>query len=272
MNKNKLSLLKKHANSIRRDIITMAFKAKSAHSGGSLSCVDLLTALYFSVMKINSKKPFDEKRDRFLFSKAHDSKALYAVLAERGYFKKEILDSYEKNQGLPGHPTIRILPGVEITAGSLGHGLSIGTGMSYVGKLENKKHRVFVMLSDGECDEGSTWEAALFAGHHKLSNLVAIVDYNKLQSFGRTEEILDLEPFGKKWESFGWAVSEVDGHNIAKIESKLRKISFEKNKPSVLIAHTIKGYKGVPKYVDKVSSHYKPPTEEEYREVIKKLS
>ena len=252
--------------------MAMAYEAKSAHSGGSLSCVDLLTVLYFSVMKINPKKPYEENRDRFLFSKAHDSKALYAALAERGFFKKEILSTYEKNEGLPGHPTIRVVPGVEITAGSLGHGLSIGAGMSYVGKIENKKYRVFVMLSDGECDEGSVWEAALFAGHHKLSNLVAIVDYNKIQSFGRTKEILDLEPFGKKWESFGWGVLEVDGHNIAKIEPALKKIPFAKNKPSVLIAHTIKGYKGVPKYVDKVSSHYKPPTEEEYKEAIKRLS
>ena len=272
MNNNHLKTLERHADNIRKDIITMAYNARSAHSGGSLSCVDLLTVLYFSVMKINPKKPFDENRDRFLFSKAHDIKALYSVLAQRGYFKKVILESYEKNEGLPGHPTIRILPGVEITAGSLGHGLSIGAGMSYVGKLENKKHRVFVMLSDGECDEGSVWEAMLFAGHHKLSNLIAIVDYNKLQSFGRTSEILDLEPFAKKWEAFGWSVKEVNGHNISKIYTALKKIPFVENKPSVLIAHTIKGYKGVPKYVDTVASHYKPPTEEEYRDAIKKLS
>lgn len=271
MNKSYLRILEKHANSIRREIITMAYKAKSAHSGGSLSCVELLTVLYFSVMKINPKAPYEENRDRFLFSKAHDSKALYAVLAEKGFFKKEILATYEKNEGLPGHPTIRVVPGVEITAGSLGHGLSIGAGMSYVGKMEDKKHRIFVMLSDGECDEGSTWEAALFAGHHKLSNLVAIVDYNKLQSFGRTDEVLSLEPFARKWKSFGWGVLEVDGHNIAKIDRALKKIPFAKNKPSVLIAHTVKGYKGVPKYVDKVSSHYKPPTEEEFEEAIKRL-
>lgn len=272
MNKNRLKTLEKHANSIRREIITMAYKAKSAHSGGSLSCVDLLTVLYFSVMKINPKAPYEENRDRFLFSKAHNSKALYAVLAEGGFFKKEILETYERNKGLPGHPTIRVVPGVEITAGSLGHGLSIGTGMSYIGKIENKKYRVFVMLSDGECDEGSTWEAALFAGHHKLSNLVAIVDYNKIQSFGRTKEILELEPFGKKWESFGWEVLEVNGHDISKIDGALKKIPFVKSKPSVLIAHTIKGYKGVKKHINKVSSHYKPPTKEEYIEVIKNLS
>lgn len=272
MNKNRLKILEKHANSIRREIITMAYEASSAHTGGSLSCVDLLTVLYFSVMKINPKEPFSASRDRFIFSKAHDSKALYAVLAQRGYFDKKTLSKYEMNEGLPGHTTRHVLPGVEMSAGSLGHGLSVAAGIAYIGKIDKKSFRVFAMLSDGECDEGSTWEAILFAGHHKLFNLVAIVDYNKIQSFGRTKEILDLEPFGKKWESFGWGVLEADGHNIAKIESALKIISFEKNKPSVLIAHTIKGYKGVPKYVNEVSSHYKPPTEEEYKEAIKRLS
>lgn len=272
MNKTRVKTLQKYADEIRRQIITMAYVAKSAHSGGSLSCADLLTVLYFSTMRINPKKPFDKDRDRFIFSKAHDSKALYAALAERGYFKKEILMTYEKNNGLPGHPTIRFLPGVEVTAGSLGHGLSIAAGMAYTAKIDSFSFRVFAMLSDGECDEGSTWEAALFAGHHKLSNLIAVIDYNKIQSYGRTEEILDLEPFGKKWEAFGWEVKEVDGHNVSKIESALKKIPFAKNKPSVLIAHTVKGYKGVPKYVNEVSSHYKPPTEKEYKEVMKRLS
>ena len=264
--------LRKIADEIRKQIITMAYIAKSAHSGGSLSCADLLAVLYFSILKIDPKKPKDKKRDRFIFSKAHDSKALYAALAERGFFKKDVLLKYEKDNGLPGHPTIDVLPGVEVTAGSLGHGLSIGAGMAYVAKTDKLNYRVFVMLSDGECDEGSVWEAALFAGHHKLSNLIAIVDYNKIQSYGRTDEILSLEPFGKKWESFDWEVKEVDGHNISEIEKSLRKIPFFGNKPSVLIAHTIKGYKGVPRHVDKVSSHYKPPTKEEYKEVMKRLS
>lgn len=261
--------LEKHANEIRKSVIAMAYNAKSAHTGGALSCVDLLAVLYFEAMRVNPQKPQDPKRDRLVFSKAHDCKALYGVLAERGYFDKKILNSYETDGGLPGHSTRQVVPGVEVSAGSLGHGLSIACGMAYEGKIVKKSHRVFAMLSDGECDEGSTWEAVLFAGHHKLNNLIAIVDYNKIQSFGRTEEILDLEPFAEKWRSFGWEVKEVDGHNIPKIEKALRKIPFSNNKPSVLIAHTIKGYKGVPKYVNQVSSHYKPPTEEEYKDVVK---
>lgn len=269
---NKLLTLEQHADEIRRQVITIAFHVKSSHTGGSLSCIDLMTVLYFSIMKINPKEPYDQKRDRLIFSKAHASKALYATLAERGYFDKGKLRTYEMNEGLPGHTKRHSVAGVEMSAGSLGHGLSIAAGMSYAGKIDNKPFRVFTMLSDGECDEGSTWEAILFAGHHKLDNLIAIVDYNKIQSFGRTEEVLDLEPFRQKWEAFGWEVKEVDGHNITKIEDALNTIPFKKGKPSVLIAHTIKGYKGVEKHVDKVSSHYKPPTEEEYKEVIRNLS
>lgn len=268
----KLYLLKQKADEIRKDIVEMAFRAKSAHTGGALSCVDLLTVLYFEVMRVNPQKPQDPNRDRLIFSKAHDCKALYGVLAERGYFDKKILSSYETDKGLPGHSTRQVVPGVEVSAGSLGHGLSMAAGMAYAGKIDNKKHKVFCVISDGECDEGSVWEAILFAGHHKLNNLIAIVDYNKIQSFGRTKEILNLEPFAEKWRSFGWEVKEVNGHSIFNIEKAFRKIPFSKNKPSVLIAHTIKGYKGVPKFVDQVSSHYKPPTEEEYKEVLKKLS
>lgn len=268
---NSSFLLAKHADEIRKNIIKMAYKAQSAHTGGSLSCVDLLTVLYFSIMRVDPNDPFSKNRDRFIFSKAHDSKALYAVLAERGYFDKKILSKYEKNNGLPGHQTRHVLPGIEVSAGSLGHGLSIAAGIAYSGKLDKKPFRVFSMLSDGECDEGSTWEAILFAGHHKLTNLIAIVDYNKIQSYGRTHEILDLEPFKDKWKTFGWGASEVDGHNILKIETALKTIPIKKNKPSVLICHTIKGYKGVEKYVDTVASHYKPPTEEEYRDAIKNL-
>ncbi|EKD86448.1 MAG: hypothetical protein ACD_37C00282G0003 [uncultured bacterium] len=269
--KSDSKLLEQHADEIRRMIITMAYNAKSAHMGGALSCVELLTVLYFQIMRVNPKKPQDDKRDYLIFSKAHDSKALYAVLAEKGYFDKEILSSYEANNGLPGHTTRNVVPGVEASAGSLGHGLSIGVGLAYAKKIDKSKQRVFVMLSDGECDEGSNWEAMLFAGHQKLKNLIAIVDYNKLQGFGRTDEILTLEPFAEKWKNFGWGVNEVDGHDIEKIIKSLVNIPFENNKPSVLIAHTIKGYKGIPKYVDQVASQYKPPTEEEYKNAMEDL-
>jgi transketolase len=265
------NILEKHADNIRKSILEMAYLAQSAHTGGSLSCVDLLTVLYFSVLKVYPKSPLDSARDRFIFSKAHDCKALYAVLSEKGFFDKNKLKAYEQNGGISGHSTKGILPGVEITAGSLGHGLPIANGIAYAGKIDNKAHRIFAMLSDGECDEGSTWEAILFAGQHKLDNLIVIVDYNKLQGFGRIDEVMDLEPFANKWKDFGWEVKEVDGHNIEKIHNALRVIPFKKGKPSVLIAHTIKGYGGVQKHIDKVSSQYKPPTEEEYKEAINKL-
>ncbi len=271
INNGKKSFLEEQADQIRREIITMAYVMHSSHTGGSLSCVDLLTVLYFSVMKLNPHVPLDPERDRLIFSKAHDSKALYAVLAQRGFFNKRKLSTYERNGGLPGHTTRQVVPGVEISGGSLGHGLSVAAGMAYAGKIDKKTYRVFAILSDGECDEGSNWEAIHFAGHHRLSNLVAIVDYNKLQGFGRTTDVLDLEPFAKKWEAFGWGVIEADGHNMSEIEKTFKKIPFVVDKPSVLIAHTIKGYKGVKRHIDQVSSQYKSPTEEEYKKVLEDL-
>ncbi len=265
--------LEKHAREVRKDIITMSLRAKSAHVGGALSCVEILVALYFKIMNVFPDDPYSDKRDRLVFSKAHDAKVLYAVLAERGFFDKSILDEYETDGGLlPGHATRYCVPGVEVSAGALGHGLSMATGMAYAGKLDGKKFRVFAVLSDGECDEGSTWEAILFAGHHKLDKLIAIVDYNKLQGYGFTKDVLDLEPFSAKWESFGWETREINGNSIEEIIDALKIIPFVKNKPSVVIAHTIKGLGGVEKHINRVSSQYKPPTNEEAEEVIKKLT
>ncbi len=264
--------LKKISKEVRKDIILMSMRAKSAHTGGALSCVEILVALYFRIMKVFPKDSEDPQRDRLIFSKAHDGKALYAVLAQRGFFNKKILDGYELDGGrLPGHSTRHCVPGVEISAGALGHGLSMAAGMAYVGKQDNKKFRVFAVLSDGECDEGSTWEAILFAGHHKLDNLIAIVDYNKLQGFGYTKDILDLEPFSAKFGSFGWEVKEIDGHSFNEIIGILSKLPLKINKPSVIIAHTIKGLGGVPIHINQVSSQYKPPSKEEANGVIKKL-
>ncbi len=265
-----LNKLKNAAKKIRIDILQMSYKAQSAHTGGALSCVEILTSLYFHSMRVNPKNSEDKRRDRLIFSKAHDAKALYATLCERGFFDKSILDTYEQNNGsLPGHSTRHAVPGVEVSAGSLGHGLPMAAGMAYAGKLDDKKYRVFAILSDGECDEGSTWEAILFAGHHKLNNLIVIVDNNKLQGFGFTKDILNLEPFGEKWDSFNWDVKEINGHDFEKIITAIESIS--KNKPTVIIAHTIKGYQGPTKYVGKVSSQYKPPTLEELNEVVERL-
>lgn len=261
--------LEEIAKNVRKHILQMSFRAKSAHLGGSLSCVEILVALYFNLMKIFPNDPYNSKRDRLVFSKAHDAKALYAVLAEAGFFDTELLKGYEKDGGLlPGHSTRHCAPGVEVSAGALGHGLSMAAGMAYAGKINKKLFRVFTILSDGECDEGSTWEAILFSSHHKLDNLIAIVDYNKLQGFGYTKDVLSLEPFAKKWESFGWDVVEVDGHTFKSIVQTLRKVPFTKNKPSVVIAHTVKGRGGPKKYIGNISSQYIPPTEDEVREII----
>lgn len=257
------------AREIRKQILKMGFEAQSAHVGGALSCVEILTTLYFKVMKIYPSDANHPQRDRLIFSKAHDAKALYATLAERGFFQKKILEGYEMNDGLlPGHSTRNCVPGVEVSAGSLGHGLPMAAGVAYVGNKDKKKYNVYAVLSDGECDEGTTWEAALFAAQHALSNLVVIIDYNKLQGFGRIEDVLSLEPFVMKWKSFGWGVKEVDGHNIIKLVKVFKKIPFIKDKPSVVIAHTIKGMGGVSKHLDNVSSQYKAPTKEEYDELI----
>ena len=272
LNSKELESLKKLAKVAREDIIRMSLHAKSAHMGGSLSCVEILVALYFKIMNIFPKEPENQERDRLIFSKAHDAKALYATLAERGFFGRKILEGYELDGGrLPGHTTRHCVPGVEVSAGGLGHGLSMAAGMAYVGKQDNRKFRVFTILSDGECDEGSTWEAILFAGHHGLDNLVAIVDYNKLQGFGFTKDVLDLEPFAAKWLSFGWEVKEINGHNFKEIVGILSKLPLKIGKPSVIIAHTIKGLGGVPIYMNKVSSQYRPPSEKEAKEAIKKL-
>jgi len=264
--------LEKIVTRVRKNIIRMAFEAQSAHLGGALSCVELLVALYFKIMKINPKLPYWEDRDRLFFSKAHDAKALYAVLAERGYFKKKILSGYEKNGGkLPGHSTRNCVPGIEISAGSLGHGLPMAVGSAFVGKLDKKKYKVFVVISDGECDEGSTWEAILFAGHHKLSNLIVIVDYNKLQGFGYTKDVLDLEPFAAKWESFNWYAKSINGNSFPEIMEALKITPFVKNKPSVIIANTIKGLGGVKTHVNKISSQYKPPTYIEFKKLMEAM-
>lgn len=262
--------LKAISSLVRRDILEMSYTAQSAHSGGAYSCVEILVALYFAIMRVYPKNAQDDRRDRLIFSKAHDAKALYAVLAERGFFNKKILAKYEVDDGvLPGHSTRHVAPGVEVSAGSLGHGLSMAAGSALALKLTNRKRqRVFAVLSDGECDEGSTWEAALFAGHHCLDNLTVIVDFNKLQGYGFTKEILNLEPFADKWKAFGFAAREVDGHNFGKLIPALTRVPYTKGKPSIVIAHTIKGLGGPKRHVGRVSSQYKPPTDQEYRELL----
>lgn len=256
---------------IRKKVLKMGYDSRTAHIGSSLSCIDILTVLYFKILSIDPKNSLDESRDRFILSKGHAVAALYATLAERGFFPEEILDTYCKDGGkLPGHSTKDCVPGVEVSTGSLGHGLPMGAGMAVAAKNDGKSYRIFVLMSDGECEEGSVWEAAMFASHHKLDNLIAIIDYNKLQAFGRTNEVLGLEPLAKKWQDFGWETKEIDGHNFEEIEKGLSKIPFEKEKPSLLIAHTIKG-KGVSFIEDKLEWHYKNLSREQFEQALKEL-
>lgn len=269
MNDIEIEKLKKVSIQVRREILKMSFRAKSAHTGGALSCVEIMISLYFKILNVFPKDAQNQKRDRLVFSKAHDAKALYAVLAERGFFDRSILDGYEMDGGLlPGHATRHCVPGVEVSTGALGHGLSMAAGMAYAGKIDKKKFRIFAILSDGECDEGSTWEAILFAGHHKLDNLVVIVDYNKLQGFGFTKDILDLEPFVDKWKSFRWEIREINGHNFEEITETLSHLPFKSGKPSIVIANTIKGFGGPKVHVNQISSQYKPPTYKEMEEIL----
>lgn len=262
---------KKIATDIRKKVLKMKLTTKGSHIGGAFSCIDILTMLYFKILHINPKKPKDQNRDRFILSKGHAASALYATLVQRGFAPEEALKQYcQDGSTIAGHAMRDSIPGVEVSTGSLGHGLSIGIGMAVAAKRDGRKNRVFVMLSDGECDEGSVWEGALFSSHHRLDNLVAIIDYNKIQSFGTTREVLDLEPFSKKWESFGWQVKEVNGHDFKDLEKVFLKLPVKKDFPTVIIAHTVKG-KGVSFMEHELKWHYKNPDEEQYQIALKEL-
>ena len=260
------------AKKIRLHAVRMTSRGGSSHVASILSMADLLAVLYGSVLRVDPKKPAWPDRDRFILSKGHGGAGVYAALAERGFFPLEWLEShYQDGSLLSGHVSHKGLPGVEMSTGSLGHGLSVGTGMAYGAKLDNLKHRIFVLLSDGECDEGSNWEAILFAAHHKLDNLVALVDYNKIQSLKSVSETLELEPFREKWESFGWFVEEVDGHNHEEIKEACSKIPFKVGTPNCILAHTIKG-KGVSFMENNNLWHYRSPKGEEFENALKELS
>ncbi len=257
----------KTLNLLRFELVKMSNMAKAAHLASSLSCIDIIATLYYSVLNIIPKNLKSLNRDRFILSKGHAATALYAVLAYRGFFnKKKLLDYAKQNSLLEEHPNPK-LNGVEAATGSLGHGLSIGCGLALGGKISKKKYFTYVLLGDGECDEGSVWEAALFASSKKLDKLIAIIDYNKWQGIGRTNEILNLEPLNSKWKSFGWNTFKVDGHQPKKIIKIIKKIKNNLNgKPNVIIANTIKG-KGVDFMEDDNNWHYRIPTLDEVKKV-----
>lgn len=269
--KNTAQELTNTAKSIRRSIIEMIVPKETHHIGCSLDIVEILVSLYFKELNVNPKKPVDPGRDIFILSKGHAGAAVYATLAQRGFFDKSTLKKYDVDGGLlPEHIT-RVVPGIEVSTGSLGHGLPIGAGFALSFQKDKKGNRVFALLSDGELDEGSNWEAILFAGHHKLNNLVAIVDYNHFQGYGKTDDILNLEPLADKFKSFHWNVYQVDGHNFDDLEKAYTAVKKTKNnKPHVIIAKTVKG-KGVPEFEGKFESHYHSISEELKQELLKKL-
>jgi transketolase len=240
-----LGTLRAKANRLRQRVITTLGAAGGGHVGGSLSAADLLTALYSGVLRVDPRNPRWEDRDRFILSKGHAGVALYCALAEAGFFSPDLLSTFNTyGSPLGTHPDMRKIPGVDMSAGALGHGLSVGVGMAIAGRLAKKEYRVFVMLGDGEICEGSVWEAAMAAGHYHLDRLVAIVDYNRLSLDGPLEKVMELEPLADKWRAFGWGVREIDGHDMEAVTQALGALPVAEGRPSVILAHTTKG-KGV---------------------------
>jgi transketolase len=259
------------AHRIRLHVLRMTQRAGSSHIGTNYSMCDLIAVLYGGALRVRPLEPSWPERDRFVLSKGHGCASLYAVLAETGFFPIDLLDTFYLNGStLAGHVTHVNVPGVEVSTGSLGHGLSMATGMALAAKRDNQTHRVFAMLSDGECDEGSTWEPILFAPQHKLDNLIAIVDYNKIQSLGTVTEVMELEPFADKWRAFGWATREIDGHNVEQVVETLTSVPFEAGRPSCVIAHTVKG-KGVSFMENQLLWHYRSPQGKEFDAALAEL-
>lgn len=271
VSKEKLEELTKAARRVRRHIIEMTAEARSGHPGGSLSCADILVALYFQEMKVDPQNPNWPDRDRFVLSKGHAAPALYAVLAERGYFPKEELKTLRKiNSILQGHPDMKKTPGVDMTTGSLGQGLSAANGMALAGKLDGKSYRVYVLLGDGELEEGQVWEAAMAAAHYKLDNLTAFVDHNGLQIDGPIVQVMSPEIIQEKFRAFGWHVIDVDGHDFEDIFRAIEEAKSTKGRPTVIVARTVKG-KGVPFMENQVDWHGKAPSREQAEEALKAL-
>lgn len=255
--------LARRAKAIRRHILTMVTAAKSGHPGGSLSAADILATLYFAEMKVDPHRPDDPERDRFVLSKGHAAPVLYATLAERGFFSQQELCTLRQiDSRLQGHPDMKMTPGVDMTTGSLGQGISAACGMALAGRLDGRPYRVYVLLGDGELEEGQVWEAAMFAAHHKLDNLTAFVDYNGLQIDGPVREVMSPLPIPDKWRAFGWNVLEIDGHDYHAIYDAIQTAKTVKGRPTVIVAHTVKG-KGVGSMENVVDWHGKAPSRQE---------
>jgi len=263
--------LEQIARNVRLNIIEQIYSANSGHPGGALSCADILTVLYFNEMNIKEEQANWEDRDRFVLSKGHASAAYYAVLAEKGFISKEELKGFRNiNSTLQGHPDMNKIPGVDMSTGSLGQGLSASNGMAIMGKLNKKDYRVYCILGDGEIEEGQVWEAAMTSAHYKLDNLCVIVDNNNLQIDGKINEVMSPYPIDKKFESFGFNVINIDGHNIQMIIDALNTAKQTKEKPTAIIAKTIKG-KGISYMENQAGWHGKAPNEEQYNQAIEEL-
>lgn len=253
------------ARRLRGQLVQMSHAARAPHVGSALSCVDILVAAYWGALRVDPRQPQEPGRDRFILSKGHAAAALYAVLAERGFFPREWLATYgQPGSRLPEQMSPGCVPGVEVATGSLGHGLSLGAGMALAGRIQRREHRVWVVLSDGECNEGSVWEAALFAAARRLTNVLAVVDFNRWQATGRSEEVLALSPLADKWAAFGWQVQEVNGHDLVELQRAIDRWVQSGEGPACIVARTIKG-RGVSFMEDDNNWHYRIPTAEEVR-------
>jgi transketolase len=254
----------------RKRLLEVVYKAKGGHIGGDMSCLNVLTVLYHHILNVSPETMKDPHRDRFVLSKGHCVEALYVTLESRGFLPTETLDTYGKfGSILAGHPTVEV-PGIEVNTGALGHGLSIGVGMAMAAKMDGEAYRTFVLMGDGEQDEGSIAEAAMAGNHYHLDNLVAIIDRNRLQISGPTEEVMAIESLHKKWEAVGWEVKEMNGDDIDSIVETLDSIDYKGGKPHLVISHTTKGF-GVSYMENKASWHHAVPTEEEYEQGMKEI-
>ncbi|WP_102399082.1 transketolase [Haloimpatiens massiliensis] len=259
------------AKTVRKDIITMITQSASGHPGGSLSEVEILTTLYFKVMNINPQNPQDPDRDRFVLSKGHGAPGLYSVLARKGYFDVSELNNLRKlGSMLQGHPNMNYVPGIDMSTGSLGQGISAAVGMALAGKLDNKAYRVYALLGDGELGEGEVWEAAMSAAHYKLDNLTAFVDFNGLQIDGKCEEVMNSNPIDDKFKAFGWHVITIDGHDFEQIIKAIEEAKNTKDKPTVVICKTVKG-KGVSFMENQAGWHGSAPSREQCEEALKEI-
>lgn len=271
LTQQQLADLKDKARQLRRHIIAMVTEAKSGHPGGSLSAADIVTVLYFSQMNINPENPKDPDRDRFVLCKGHAAPVLYSALAEKGYFSVDELKTLRKlGSRLQGHPEMKHTPGVDMSTGSLGQGLSAACGMALAGKVDEKDYRVYALLGDGELEEGQVWEAAMFAAHYKLNNLTAFVDFNHLQIDGDVSKVMSPLPIPEKFAAFGWNVLEIDGHDLKAIDQAIEIAKTVKDQPTMIVAHTVKG-KGVCKMENVAGWHGKAPSSEECLAFLQEL-